>query len=60
MIKVCEHEIRCCPYCKKAKGLTYDEKTKATPSLGNLGLGSSVHAVYCKLCGGLFFVPCED
>lgn len=51
MIKVCEDELKCCPYCgsKKIK----QEDLLRPP-------GAKVHAVFCERCNGVFFIPCED
>ena len=50
MIKVCENEIKCCPYCGSKKINELSRKLAAP----------NCHAVFCERCNGVFFIPCED
>ena len=49
MIKVCEHKIECCPYCRSVR-----IKEMSTDMRGHL------HEILCERCGNSFLVPCED
>jgi hypothetical protein len=51
MLKVCEHELKCCPYCGSER---IKQEDKLRPK------GYSVHAIICEECLGIFLVPCED
>ncbi|MBA7654357.1 hypothetical protein ES703_62234 [subsurface metagenome] len=51
MIKVCEFELKCCPYCGSKR---IEENDKLRPP------ETRVHAVICLRCMGIFFIPCED
>jgi len=52
-MKVCEHELKCCPYCGEDGGLIEEKRLNpnSTPP---------VHAVVCGVCGGIFYLPCVD
>jgi len=51
MIKVCEDELKCCPYCGS-------KRIKEIPELRPVG--ANVHTILCERCNGVFFIPCED
>ena len=56
-LKVCEHELKCCPYCGSKK-IVPVPREKALELFG--AHGGDFHWVRCEVCVGLFAVPCED
>lgn len=51
-MKVCEHEIKGCPYClNNAEGHLDEQHPPLIPG---------THTIVCSACGNEFYVPCED
>lgn len=50
-MKVCEYEIKCCPYCgAKEESLREADYTHVP----------NCHTICCESCHEIFYTPCED
>jgi len=50
-MRVCEFEIKCCPYCEKTEKFLKEIPRGDIPN---------THMIHCISCNETFYVPCED